>query len=69
MESQTDSVHFADEIFSREPRLGYRPIDESRATVICFDESRGFLAGIGIDGEIISTPSHSKDSISIILES
>ena len=68
MESQMVSVHFADGIFSREPKLGYRPIDEGKATIISFEESRGFLASLGIDGEIISTPSHSKDSISIILD-
>ena len=31
-------------------------------------ESRDFLAGLGISGEIISTPSHSPDSISLILD-
>ena len=31
-------------------------------------ESRDFLAEIGIDGEIIYTPGHSDDSISIILD-
>lgn len=68
METQTDSVHFADDIFSRERKLGYQPIDVSKAKIIRFDESRHFLAGLGIGGEIISTPSHSKDSISIVLD-
>lgn len=31
-------------------------------------DSRAFLAGIGIDGEIISTPSHSPDSVSLVLD-
>ena len=30
--------------------------------------SRQFLAGIGIRGEIISTPGHSEDSVSLILD-
>ncbi|MGB8644928.1 MAG: MBL fold metallo-hydrolase [Anaerolineae bacterium] len=30
-------------------------------------ESRAFLAGIGIQGEIISTPGHSDDSVTLIL--
>ena len=33
-----------------------------------FDESRKFLANLGINGEIISTPGHSDDSITLILD-
>lgn len=65
---QKDSVHFSDDIFSREKHLNYIPVDESKATVICCGESRDFLNTIGIDGEIIHTPSHSEDSISLVLD-
>ncbi len=68
MESQTGSVHYSDKIFGREPHLGYRPIDESRAQVMKFEELRSFLAGLGIGGEIVPTSSHSADSISVILD-
>ena len=68
MESQTDLVHFSDAIFAKEPYLGYKPIDESRAQVIPFEDSREFLEDLGIEGEIISTPSHSEDSISVLLD-
>ncbi|MCR5060701.1 MAG: MBL fold metallo-hydrolase [Saccharofermentans sp.] len=68
MESQSGSVHFADGIFAREPRLGYKPIDERCATVLTFENSRRFLAELGIDGEIISTPGHSPDSVSVVLD-
>lgn len=61
-------VHFADKIFLRDKRLDYQPIDETMAKVICCAESRDFLYGIGIHGEIIHTPSHSEDSVSIILD-
>ena len=61
-------VHFSDEIFSREKRLRYVPIDEKPAVVISCSESREFLFSIGINGEIISTPSHSADSVSVILD-
>ena len=36
--------------------------------MISCEESRAFLAGIGINGEIISTPSHSEDSVSLALD-
>ena len=68
MESQTEYVHYSDEIFAREPKLGFKPIDESQAQVVLFEESRKFLEELGIAGEIISTPSHSADSISVILD-
>jgi glyoxylase-like metal-dependent hydrolase (beta-lactamase superfamily II) len=68
MESQTDFVHYSDGIFEKESYLGYKPIDESKARVIPFENSRDFLKGLGIEGEIISTPSHSEDSISVLLD-
>ena len=68
MDKQLASVHFPDEIFGRDKHLRYAPIDEKQATIISCDESRGFLRSIGIEGEIISTPSHSKDSVSVILD-
>ena len=68
IDKQLASVHFPDEIFGRDKHLRYVPIDEKQATIISCDESRGFLRSIGIEGEIISTPSHSKDSVSVILD-
>ena len=65
---QQDSVHFSDGIFAREKHLSYTPIDEKNAIGIRCAESRTILEGIGISGEIIHTPSHSKDSISVVLD-
>ena len=67
-DAQKGYVGFSDEIFAREPRLGYEPICVERATVISCEESRTFLQGLGIEGEIISTPSHSEDSVTLILD-
>lgn len=67
MDVQTDSIHFSDKIFEKDG-LPYIPIDPAQAIVISCQESREFLAGSGIFGEIIHTPSHSKDSISLILD-
>ena len=64
---QKDSVHFSDHIFERD-RTPYAPVNEARATVISCAESRDFLSGLGIRGEIIRTPSHSRDSVSLILD-
>ena len=69
VDSQTPHIHFADEIFSRDKRLNYKPISIDTAIVIRSNESRDFLNGLGINGEIIATPSHSEDSVSLILDS
>lgn len=68
IDTQRTSIHYSDEIFRRDKRLEFEPIDEESITVISSEESREFLEGMGIFGEIISTPSHSKDSVSLILD-
>ncbi len=68
VDTQVESVHFADEIFSRDKRLDYKPINVDDSIILECNESREFLQCIGIAGEIISTPSHSYDSISLILD-
>ena len=64
---QKDFIHDSDNLFARD-HIPYSPIDETSAAVISCEESRHFLSGIGIRGEIIRTPSHSEDSISLVLD-
>ena len=68
IDRQLPFIHFSDRIFEREKRISYAPPDENLAEIICCGESREFLEKLGIEGEIISTPSHSEDSISLILD-
>lgn len=65
---QKDSVHFPDAIFARDG-LPYQPVDESLATLVSCSESRVFLSRLGISGEVVHAPSHSADSVSLILDS
>ncbi len=44
------------------------PFDPKAAVMITLAESRAFLAKLGVQGEIIATPGHSDDSISLILD-
>lgn len=64
---QKEAVHFSDIIFERD-KLQYIKINETEAKIITCEESRIVLSSIGISGEIIYTPSHSEDSISLILD-
>ena len=68
MDAQCPYIHYADEIFSKDKRLNYNPINEEDALVISCKESRDFLKRIGVEGEIVSTTSHSQDSISLVLD-
>ena len=65
---QIRHVHYSDPIFSRTPHLPYKPIDESKATIISCQESRGYLNRIGIQGEIIATASHSQDGAAVLFD-
>ena len=63
------NLHFSDDIFSRDTTLRFLPyVPEDKAEVIAYKDSRAFLAALGINGEIISTPSHSEDSITLVLD-
>ena len=68
VDTQWAHIHYSDEIFNRDKRLKYDPVNEEAAIIISCKESRRFLKDIGIEGEIISTISHSEDSISLVLD-
>jgi endoribonuclease LACTB2 len=66
MQSQVNFVSsMADQIKKDVP---YTPIRLEDNLLLKFSESRKFLAGLGIDGEIISTPGHSDDHVTLILD-
>jgi ribonuclease/clavin/mitogillin len=50
------------------PRDHYIDIDLDGNMTIDFDQSRTLLAQIGMAGEIIRTPGHSDDSVSLLLD-
>jgi len=46
----------------------YTPIQPAGNILLTAAASRAFLVGIGIQGEIISTPGHSDDSVTLVLD-
>jgi len=69
MESQVPYVHYSDHIFAKEPHLNYKPIDESKAYVLGFDEVRSFFdSEIGFSGDVMAVSSHGEGSIVITLD-
>lgn len=50
------------------PADNYRPIARAGIVVVPLAESRAFLATLGMAGEIVHTPGHSDDSVSLVLD-
>jgi endoribonuclease LACTB2 len=50
------------------PSDNYTPITSHDNTVITCDASRPFLAKLGFAGELVHTPGHSDDSVSLVLD-
>ena len=53
---------------STKPRDNYVDITLHDNVTVTFSESRGVLESIGIQGEIVHTPGHSEDSVSLLLD-
>jgi glyoxylase-like metal-dependent hydrolase (beta-lactamase superfamily II) len=47
---------------------GYPPIELSVNDIVIFGDNDTLLKELGIEGEILETPGHSADSISVLLE-
>ena len=50
------------------PQDNYLDIALADNVTISFAESRALLATLGLDGEILATPGHSDDSVSLLLD-
>jgi len=67
LESQRPFIAPLNEFFQTKD-YPYVEIQEKDNLHLEFEQSRVFLAGLGVPGEILSTPGHSDDSITLILD-
>ena len=65
---QKSFMHWADVLSEKRNRY-FKPIKDDETVYVGISESREFLEKEGIAGEVIHTPGHSDDSISVILDS
>ena len=65
---QRSFIHSSDDIFARDKKNDFYPVKDDEVKIIAVNESRQFLKTLGISGEIIHTPGHSDDSISLWLD-
>lgn len=66
-EEQREFLHSSDQIFEKSG-LTYQPIDDQAIQYLTCQESKAFFAKLGLDLEVMATPGHSDDSVSIIHE-
>ena len=67
LESQVDFIAPFAEYFKGK-NLPYIEITQHDNLVLKFADSRKFLAGIGLTGEILPSPGHSDDSVTLLLD-
>jgi glyoxylase-like metal-dependent hydrolase (beta-lactamase superfamily II) len=67
LECQTEFIPAFAEFFKGK-KFPYVPITQNDNLVLKLKDSRTFLAAIGLEGEILHTPGHSDDSITLILD-
>ena len=65
---QKDFLHASDAIFEKEKKLRFLPIRDEKVKFITLSESRSVLEVLGIAGELLHTPGHSDDSITLKLD-
>lgn len=67
LENQHDGISSLTEFFEGKS-YPYLEIKRDGNILLKFQDTRKFLSSLGIQGEIISTPGHSDDSVTLILD-
>ena len=67
-EEQRNFLHASDTVFQKEKGLSFLPVRDEKVKHISLNGSRKVLEPLGIAGELLHTPGHSDDSISLLLD-
>ncbi len=67
-ESQLSYYNRLNLLYKKNPRANFRDITSSNNIVLNNNESRDFFHSIGIEADLISTPVHSDDSVSLVFD-
>lgn len=67
-ENQVPYFNKLNNFYKKNPKANFKDITSNSNIIVSDTDSREFLKTIGIDGELISTPGHSEDSVSLILD-
>ncbi|MDF2512928.1 MAG: Zn-dependent hydrolase, glyoxylase [Herbinix sp.] len=67
-EDQIPYMQKLNSFYKKNPRANFRDIVSHHMITVSNSDSREFLQSIGISGDIVTTPGHSDDSISLVLD-
>lgn len=67
-QSQVTYYNRLNTLYKKNPQAHFRDITPMGNMIVNEAESRNLLESIGINGELISTPGHSDDSISLVID-
>lgn len=67
-EDQLPYIQKLNSFYKKNPRANFRDIVSHNMITVSNSNSREYLQSIGISGDIITTPGHSDDSISLVLD-
>jgi glyoxylase-like metal-dependent hydrolase (beta-lactamase superfamily II) len=65
---QAKYLHSFDNVYTKRNQRNFHPINDSEIKLLSCKNSRHFLESLGIQGEVIYTPGHSNDSVSVIMD-
>ena len=65
---QQGFVHEPDKVYAKNHDESFKPINKSAAITFSEDDSREILGRWKIPGQVVWTPGHSDDSISLLLD-
>ena len=67
-EDQIPYMQKLNSFYKKNPRANFRDIVSNNIITVSNSDSREYLQSIGISGDIITTPGHSDDSISLVID-
>lgn len=68
LDVQVPHVARQDAIFRRDSRVPFMPVTTDGAIILSAGESRAWLASIGILGELVHSPGHTDDSVTLVVD-
>ncbi len=67
-EDQVSYIKELNTFYKRNPKANFKDIIGSNAIILSESDSRSFLKSIGINGNLITTPGHTDDSVTLVID-
>ncbi len=67
-ESQVPYYNRLNSFYKKNPKANFKDITGNNNIIVNTSQSREFFDKLGVKGELLSTPGHSEDSVSLVLD-